>query len=160
MITHLPAVLDNARLCVDYDERFLEWLFREMAAVSSRGTLVRHLLWRGENLLGWYVAYIKPRGISNVIQIMATRSGLETVLDCLFAEAWNGGSGALEGRLEPALYEPLYRRRCLLRYGTRALFHSRDQEVAAAISFGGSSLSRLDGDWWMGHHIEPFHSSA
>jgi len=36
------------------------------------------------------------------------------------------------------------------------LFHTRDPELAAAISLGQSALTRLDGEWWMGHHTEPF----
>jgi hypothetical protein len=153
---HQRDVLGDARLRVDYDEPFVEWLFREMSAVRTRGALVRQLLRRDDRVLGWYIAYFKPRGLSHVVDVKATRGHLETVLDCLFADAWQSGVGALEGRLEHRLYEPLSRRSCLLRYGERALYHSRDPEVLAAISLGRSALSRLDGEWWMGHHIEPF----
>jgi hypothetical protein len=149
-------VLRDARLRVDYDETFLEWLFREMAAVRTRGTLVRRLLRRGDRLLGWYVAYLKPAGVSQVMDLKATRGQLGTVLDYLFADAWDSGTDAVEGRLEAALYEPLSNRRSWLHYGARALFHSRDPDVLAAISLGKSALSRLDGEYWMGHHTEPF----
>jgi hypothetical protein len=149
-------VLRNARLWVNYDEPFLEWLFREMAAVRTRGLLVRRLLRREDRLLGWYVAYLKPGGVSQVMDLKATRGQIGTVLDCLFADAWDSGADAVEGRLEPALYEPLGTRRSLLRHGERALFHSRDSDVLAAISLGRSALTRLDGEYWMGHHIEPF----
>ena len=118
--------------------------------------LTRCLLHRNGDLLGWYIAYLKPRGRSQVMDIAAVKGQLEVVVDCLFADAWQSGAAALEGRMEPALYEPLSSRRCLVRYGTRALFHSRDPDVAAAISLGGSALTRLDGEWWMGHHTEQF----
>jgi hypothetical protein len=156
LIQHTPEVLGDARLWADYDEQFLEWLFREMAAVRSRGMLTRRLLHRNGDLLGWYVAYLKPGGRSQVMDIAAVKGQLDMVLDCLFADAWQSGAAALEGRMEPALYEPLSSRRCLVRYGTRALFHSRDPDVAAAISLGRSALTRLDGEWWMGHHTEQF----
>jgi hypothetical protein len=156
LIDYERDVVGNAQLRVAYDQPFLEWLFREMAAVRTRGTLVRRLLRREDRVLGWYVAYLKPRGLSQVIEVRAARGELGTVLDCLFADAWHGGAGALEGRLEPALYEPLSSRRCVVRHGTRALFHSSDPEVLAAISLGNSALTRLDGEWWMGHHTEPF----
>jgi hypothetical protein len=156
MVEHQRDVVGKARLWVDYDEPFLEWLFREMAAVRTRGTLVRRLLRRDDRVLGWYVAYLKPRGLSQVMDVKAARAELGTVLDCLFAEAWHGGAAALEGRLESDLYEPLSTRRCLVRYGQRSLFHSRDPEVLAAISLGKSALTRLDGEWWMGHHTESF----
>jgi hypothetical protein len=149
-------VLRDARLRIDYDEPFLEWLFREMAAIRTRGTLVRRLLRREDRVVGWYVAYLKPGGVSQVMDVKATRGQLATVLDYLFADAWDGGTDAVEGRLEPALYEPLSTRRCWLRYGSRSLFHSRDPDVLAAISLGKSALSRLDGEYWMGHHTELF----
>ena len=60
------------------------------------------------------------------MQIAAVKGELGTVLDCLFVDAWHSGAAAIEGRLEPALYEPLSRRRCVLRC-TRALFHSATQ---------------------------------
>jgi hypothetical protein len=155
-VDHQLDVVGNARIRVDYDERFVEWLFRELSAVRTHGTLVRRLLRRDDRLLGWYIAYFKPRGLSRVIDLRATRGNLGRVLDFLFADAWESGAAALEGRLDDTLYEPLAQRRCLVRYGERALYHSRDPEILAAISLGGSALSRLDGEWWMGHHIEPF----
>jgi hypothetical protein len=156
LIQHQRDVVGNAWLRVAYDEPFLEWLFGAMAAVRSRGTLVRRLLRTDDRLLGWYVVYVKPRGMSQVIAVMAIRGQLGTVLDWLFADAWHAGADAIEGRLEPQLYEPLSRRGCWLRYGARALFHSRDAEVLAAISLGRSALTRLDGEYWMGHHVERF----
>ncbi len=156
VIEHQCHVLQGARLRAHYDEPFLEWLFREMAAVRTRGALVRRLLRREDRVLGWYVAYLKVAGLSQVMQVMAARGELRTVLDCLFADAWHSGAAALEGRLENVLYEPLYHRRCMFHYGDRALFHSRDPEIIAAISLGRSALTRLDGEWWMGHHTEPF----
>ncbi|MGH2960823.1 MAG: hypothetical protein ACRDL3_01310 [Solirubrobacterales bacterium] len=156
LIEHRPQALGDARLWVDYDEPFLEWLFGEMTAVRTRGELKRRLVRRGDRVLGWYVVYIRPRGLSQVMQIAAAKGELETLIDRLFADAWRGGAAAVEGRLEPALYEPIYGRRCVLRYSTPALFHSDDPELAAAISLGRSALTRLDGEWWMGHHTEPF----
>jgi hypothetical protein len=160
LLEHQSDVFGEARLRADYDEPFVEWLFGEMAAVRTRGRLVRRLVRRDGALSGWYVAYIEPGGLSQVMQVAATKGAMRTVLDCLFAEAWESGSAGLEGRLEHGLFEPLFRRRCVLRYGTRALFHSRDPELVAAIALGASGLTRLDGEWWMGHHTEPFRGPA
>ena len=99
---------------------------------------------------------MKPHGLSHVIEVAAKKGAIDTVLDCLFTDAWRRDVAALQGRMEPVLYEPLSQRRCLLRYGERALFHSRDPEVEAAMALGESGLTRLDGEWWMGHHIEAF----
>jgi hypothetical protein len=156
LIGHQEEVFGDARLRVAYDEAYVEWLFREMEAVRTRGRLDRRLLRQDGQLLGWYVVYQQPRGFSQVMQVAATKGSIDTVLDYLLADTWRSGAVALEGRLEPALYESLSRRRCLLRRGTLALYHSRDPEVVAAVSVGESGLTRLDGEWWMGHHTEPF----
>src|SRR5512134_540033 len=44
LLEHLPAVTESVRCHPDYDEAYLAWLFREMAEVKSRGTLVRSLV--------------------------------------------------------------------------------------------------------------------
>jgi hypothetical protein len=80
------------------------------------------------------------------------------VLDQLFEDAWARGAAGLEGRVEQPLFEPLSRRRCLLRHGVRALVRSSDAALQDAVAAGGGALSRMDGEWWMGHHTEPFSS--
>ena len=155
LIQSQPEVLGKTRLRVDYDERYLDWLFREMAAVSTRGTLVRRLLFDERGPVGWYVGYLKRRGMSRVMAIQAPKKKLGTVLDYALADAWEAGSSALEGRLEPSLYDPLSSRHCWLHYTARALLHCDDADVLAALSLGSSALTRLDGEYWMGHHIEP-----
>ena len=134
MLEHAEEAAAGARLRVDYDEAFVDWLFAEMAAVRARGELVRREVRRGGRLVGWYVAYLKPGGIGQVMQIAASGGDVEPVLDQLFADAWQSGAAALQGRLEPALFEPLSRRRCLLRPGERVLLHSRDPEVRGAVA--------------------------
>ena len=105
--------------------------------------------------MGWYVAYLPRGGIGQAMQIAAAERGVETVLDRLFEDAWRRGVTALQGRLEPRLFEPLFERRCLLRYGERALAHSREPEIVSALALGDGMLTRMDGEWWMGHHLDP-----
>jgi hypothetical protein len=152
-LRQLPEVLGDARLHLDYDEAFLGWLFSEMAAVRERGELVRRCVTRNGRLAGWYVAYLEPGGVGQVMQVAAAKGALERVLDELFAEAWRAGAAALEGRLETNLFEPLSRRRCVIRPGERVLVHSANPEVQAAVGNGQTFLTRLDGEWWMGHHL-------
>ena len=156
VLEHAQSASAGARLHVDYDEAFLDWLFGEMAAVRTRGELVRREVRRGGRLVGWYVAYLKSGGVGQVMQIATTVGDVDAVLDQLFAEAWQSGTAALQGRVEPALFESLSRRRCLLRHGERVLLHSRDPELRDAVAGGRAALSRMDGEWWMGHHTEPF----
>ena len=156
LLEHAEEMATGSRLRVAYDEAYVSWLIRELAAVSSRGTLARRAVNRGGRLVGWYVAYLKRGDIGQVLEVAATPRAVESVLDQLFADAWTHGAAGLEGRLERALFEPLSRRGCLLRHGVRALVHSRDAALRDAIAAGGGALTRMDGEWWMNHHTEPF----
>jgi hypothetical protein len=73
------------------------------------------------------------------------------VVDHLFYEAWGSGAAALRGRLEPLVFEAVSHRRCYLRHTARVLIHSRDPEIAKAIVLGHGMLTRMEGEWWMGH---------
>jgi hypothetical protein len=156
LVRQLPAIVE-ARLRPDYDEAFLVWLFAELAAVASRGSLVARLVRtdRGRPA-GWYVYYLRRGGLCDVLQVVAARRGVDRVLDDLFAHARRNGAALLRGRLEPSLVDALARRRCVLRYNGAALVHSRHPEILRALGAGEALLTRLDGEWWMGHHLEPF----
>jgi hypothetical protein len=156
LIEHLPSVLDGTRVIPDYSEAFLRWLFDEMAFVRTRGTLVRCLVRDQDRVLGWYVTYSKPGGVGQVMQIAAADRDMAAVIDHLFHDAWRSGTAGLEGRLEATLYEPLSGRGCLLGYGSRVVAHSREPELLRAVTLGQAFLTRMDGEWWMGYHREPF----
>lgn len=98
MLEHLPSVSQRRRLYPDYDELFLAWLFDEMAQVRSRGELVKRLIRnREDRVLGWYVAYLQHRGLSQVMQIAARERDAQAVLDHLFYDAQSAGVAALAG---------------------------------------------------------------
>lgn len=140
------------RLRPAYDAEFAAWLLDEVAAVRTRGTLVKRAVSRG-----WYVYYLVPGGISQVLQVAAEERDAGEVLDHLFDDAYARGSAAVQGRLEAHVREPLARRKALFHQsGYLALIHARDREVLHAIQAGQALLSRLEGEWWMGHHLEPF----
>jgi hypothetical protein len=156
LVASLPAITERLRLHPDYDEAYLSWLFRELAAVRTRGELVGRMV-RDEmdRVLGWYVYYLKRGGVSQVLQIAAKEREAGRVVDDLFRHASTNGSSALQGRLEPHLREPLANRRCYLHStGNRSLVAAREPAVLEAIAFGGALLTRLEGEWWMGHHLE------
>jgi hypothetical protein len=140
------------RLRPAYDEEFAAWLLDEVAAVRSRGTLVKRAVSRG-----WYVYYLVPGGISQVLQVAAEERDAGDVLDHLFDDAYRRGSAAVQGRLEAHVREPLAQRKALFHQsGYLALVHARDRELLHAIQAGQALLTRLEGEWWMGHHLEPF----
>jgi hypothetical protein len=155
----LVAQLNDAarvlRMYPDYDVPFLNWLFRELDAVSVRGRSVRRLV-RSENgrVAGWYIYFLARRGIAQVIQIAAAQGGdLGVVLDDLLAHAKRGGAAAVRGRIEPALQAVLPGRRCILSRTDWALVHSREPAVLALLGSADALLTRLEGEWWMGHHL-------
>jgi hypothetical protein len=156
LVANLPVITDGLRLHPDYDEPYLAWLFRELAAVRTRGDLVGRLVRDEEDrVLGWYVYYLKRGGVSQVLQIATKEREAGRVVDDLFRHASASGSAALQGRLEPHLREPLATRRCYLHStGNRSLVAARDPVILDAIAFGGALLTRLEGEWWMGHHLE------
>jgi hypothetical protein len=158
MIGHLPVVTGALRLYPDYDAGFLEWLFRQLELVRSRGKPAGFLLRdRKGKVLGWYLYYLRRGGISRVLQIAGRERDLEAVLDHLFEHAQENGSTALQGRLEPSLVESLSRRHCIFHAsGHRVLVHSKIPELLHSIYSGRALLTRLEGDWWMGPHLEPF----
>jgi hypothetical protein len=139
-----------------YDLPFLRWLLPTVADVRSRGKLVATLLRADGLAAGWYLYYLRPGGLSDVLQVAALPGSVGAVVDHLFTHAHREGAALLRGRIEPHLLEPLGRRRCLFRYNGGALVHTHDAEIAATMASPDSLLTRLEGDWWMGHHLEPF----
>jgi hypothetical protein len=152
LLEHLASVSTKLRMYPDYDAKFLNWLFREMTEVKSRGNLVKRLVRHANGrVLGWYVAYLRPGGISQVMQVGARERDVEAVLDYLFHDAQRSGTALLFGQLEPRLFEPLTRRRCLLHPGGNFLVHSRNPQMLDAVLTGQVMISRMEGEGWMGH---------
>lgn len=155
MLEHLPSVMRAYRCHPDYDEAFLGWVFAEMERVRVRGRLVRSLLRDGRGrLLGWYIYYLKPGGVSWAIQVAATRGQSGAVLDHLFQHAATNGAAAVSGRAEPHLLEAIARRRCVLRFHGGSFVHAKDPALLAALLSKDTFLTLLEGEWWMGPHLE------
>ena len=136
-----------------YDEEYLDWLLGEIEAVRARGPLERRLVTVDGAIAGWYVAYMPDGGVAQVLQVGCGERRAGTVLDRLFADAAAAGCAAVQGRLEPALLAAIRDRRCLIRRSEWALVAAKDPELLAAIAYGRALLTRLDGEWWMGHHL-------
>lgn len=152
LVEHLPLIRQSYRLTPDYDTGYLRWLWAEMGAIRSQGTLQAVTVSENGQVLGWYVYYLQPRGISRVMQLAAVKPRVGEVLDHLLAHAYAGGSAALLGRLEPRLRRPLSERRCLYSdAGSLLMVHSREPALVHAVLSGQALLSRLEGEnwyWW------------
>ena len=141
------------RLHPDYDLEFLDWLFAELAAVTFRGTPVCHLVRDADGReIGWYVYYLEPDGIAQVMQVAAPGGDAGAVLDHLFWHADTNGAAGVIGRVEAHILSDLYRCRCILTPTDWRLVHSHDKALLALLGSSDGLLTRLDGEWWMGHH--------
>jgi len=122
--------------------------------VDVRGVPVRHLVYdRGGRVAGWYIYYLAPRGVAQVLQVAAPDRDPDLVLDHLFWHAARGGAAAVQGRLEPATFGSLRGRRCVLSRTAWALVHGPDHGAVGLLGSAKALLTRLDGEWWMGHHL-------
>jgi hypothetical protein len=148
LVRHLPALSRRLALWPDYDEPYAAWLLRESVGAYRDGAVVGNLVLDGERALGWYVYVLRPGAMSEVIGVAAGARDIDAVLDHLLAHAGAHGAAAVRGRLEPALVEPVARRRCLLRFAGRALIHSRNDRLAQVVATGPALLTRLEGEWW------------
>ncbi len=151
MAAHLPDLLGQVALQLQYDEGSLRWLLDQLTATQTRGEL-RGVAVRSSDgsLVGWYLYYANAGGVGQVVQVVARQGQRADVLQCLFHHAWEQGLVALQGRLEAELLPALGARGVLLaRDGPWVLIQSQCPELSAAIHRGDASLSRLDGEWWM-----------
>ena len=134
----------------EYDRASLAWLLDLLASRTDRGRLLRVAV-RDErgDLAGWYLYYLNPGGISEVVQIGARRRAMGGVLDHLFQHARRGGSAAVSGQLEPDEFQAFAARGCVFHHDGLSCFliHSPHADVTAAIHRGDARLTRLEGEW-------------
>jgi len=132
-----------------HDSRSIAWLFERAARLQTHGS-IRKVLLRTETgaVAGWYVYYLNPGRLSEVIQLYTRPRFGDAVLDHLFENAWRGGAAGLHGRLEPCMMDALSKKRCLFHCGPQwVLIHARDPELIRRFDRGETFYSRMDGEW-------------
>ena len=141
----------NQSLRPVYDDYSLQWLLERVAQKKGYGTLQKVVVHNdAQKVLGWYLYFVNPGGISQVLHISAIKNSMHEVLDHLFYHAWWQGVIALSGRLEPRFMQELTDKNCLFTCGGPwCLIHSNSPELLQAIHSGDAWLSRLEGEWWM-----------
>lgn len=133
----------------EYDVHSLRWLLNFMEGRSSRGKLRKVVARDGANkVVGWYIYYIKPRAVGEVVQIGGERASMKDVLDSLFCDAWSNGLVALHGVARADIIADLSDKNCVFTCrGGWALAHSKKPELLEILEQGKAFLSRLDGEW-------------
>lgn len=142
---HLPTIARDIRLRVDYDEAQLDHLFAHIEA--SADPLVRRLVRRGGDPIGWYAYLRRPHGVCRVLHLSAPAAETDAVVGELIEHTRAQGAAVLSGRAEPHLHEPLRRRLAVLGFAGQAVTHSRDPEIHALLTTSSSLLTYLDGEW-------------
>ncbi len=160
---HLEAVAKPYRLRPAYDDHAgTAWLLEQIARVEPRGEMVARLVRNAEGRVqGWFVYYHRPGGIGQTLGVGAAANDVGDVLDALLADARDRGAVAVQGRVEPHLLDRLAERHAVFhKSGYLPLIHSPRPELLHAIHSGRALLTRLAGEWWMGHHLLPFDSEG
>jgi hypothetical protein len=153
---HLETVAKPYRLREAYDDaEGTAWLLKEIARVRPRGEMVARLVRAADGRVqGWFVYYHRAGGIAQALSVAGPPNDVGDVLDALLADARERGAVAVQGRVEPHLLERLPERRAVFhKSGYLPLIHSRRAELLHAIHSGRALLTRLAGEWWMGHHL-------
>jgi hypothetical protein len=151
MSSHMPTMLNGSSLHTFYDAPALAWLLEQAALKARHGKFRARAIFDGKRqLAGWFLYYVRPGDVAEVLQVAARNGAFDGVLQHLLADAWQHGAIAVRGRCDPAHTRELSDRHCWLRNeGSWTLVHSRHADIVAAIERGSAGLTRLDGEWWM-----------
>jgi len=136
-----------------YDCNSLGWLLDLLAKKKGRGMLQRVGVRDGAgDMVGWYLYYLNPGGISEVVQIGARKMFADDVLGHLLHHAWRGGALAASGQLDPAAFQALAAKGSVFHHDGVSWFliHSKNPAVLAAIHRADTFLTRLEGEWCIG----------
>lgn len=145
-IRHLSG--DRA-LQPEYEPDSFRWLLRKASDKKIHGEFRKGVV-RDANgeIMGWYLYYIKPGEVSQVLQFGGRPKAIRTVLNRLFYQAWKQGALAVSGELEPRFAKELAESRCGFTWPGGVLMQSRNRDILNAIHQGNAFLTRLEGEWW------------
>lgn len=133
-----------------YDRDSLDWILRDVSRVTSRGSLRKVIVLDArDSPVGWFVYYARRNGRSMILQIGAKPSCESIVLNRLINDARLEGTQALYGQFDARFRDAMVEHRCEITASTRFFFHTQDSEIRDALHSGRTSLSWLDGEWWM-----------
>ena len=148
VVAYSQDLYGNKMLRVEYDDRTLQWLLDRAASRRSGGRLLKAAFRSKLNVVGWYVCHLDPTGHAEVVQLAATASSINDVLDHLFYHAWRQGAVAVDGRLDPRFMQVLSDKYCVFhRRGPWVLINARKPQLLASFHLGKAAFSQLDGEW-------------
>lgn len=140
----------------EYDIQSLHWLVNFIEHRPSRGAL-RKIVVRDDSqkIVGWYIYYVNPGSVGEVVQIAGDPKFTKDVLDHLFYDAWERGLIALHGVLDTRRMADFSDKNCFFTCrGGWAVAHSRKPEILEVLERGDAFLSRLDGEWCLNPGVD------
>jgi hypothetical protein len=91
-----------------------------------------------------------------VLQLGGKPGAIGDVLANLFADAYAAGAVAVTGQSEPRWLREITDAHATFGcHSLGVLIHAKDPEISGAVQRGDSSLSRLDGEWWLRFAADP-----
>ena len=113
LLEHIPEFTADYALQPDWDPDCIRWMLAHAARNTGRGTLYRRIVYSRERIpLGCYLYHGRPNKVAWVMNVLARPQAVNTVLDSLFAHAYQLGSVAIKGRTQARLLDGLLRRNC------------------------------------------------
>lgn len=150
LLAGISEVTPRTSITPEYDLDSLGWLLKEVEKSRKHGQL-RSVMLRVKKgqLIGWYLYFVNPGDVSEVLQVAAAPGKEDQVFGLLLADALQHGATAVQGRFEPSLVEAMTQRQCYFtRSGCWTLMHSQREELLNAMHAGDAFFSRLDAEWW------------
>ena len=133
----------------EYDVNSLTWLLNFMDRNTARGRL-RKVVVRDKNdkIVGWYMYYVKPGSIGEVVQVGGEKKFAKDILHHFFHDAWQQGVIGLHGVLDRRWIADFSDMGCLFtcRGGWNVAF-SRNSTLLDLLERGDAFVTRLDGEW-------------
>ena len=133
----------------EYDVNALTWLLGFMEHRPARGKL-RKVAVRDEKqkIVGWYMYYVKPGSVGEVVQVGGDKKYTKAVLQHLFLDAREQGVIGLHGVVDRRHMADFSDSGCFFTCrGGWNVAYSRKPEILDALERGDALLTRLDGEW-------------
>lgn len=133
----------------EYNLSSLRWLLGFMEARPARGSL-RKVLLRDDSktIVGWYIYYVKPGAVGQVVQIGGDSKCTKDILDHLFWDALERGVVGLHGVVDSRRTADFSDKGCFFTCrGGWTVASSRNPEIMKSLERGDAFFSRLDGEW-------------
>jgi hypothetical protein len=133
----------------EYNLSSLQWLLGFMESRPARGSL-RKILLKDDagKIAGWYIYYVKPGAVGEVVQIGGDSKSTKDILDHLFWDALEHGVIGLHGVVDSRNTADFSDKGCFFTCrGGWTVASSRDPEIMRSLARGDAFFSRLDGEW-------------